>query len=263
MHASRLAALIAAALTLPGVPARADDDVKAAVSAPPLYGYVEVTTNYVSRGLSQSVGRPSAQGEIDVNAGPGLYGAAAIAGIDWVDAVYPGADVPAEVAGVIGYRTIVESGAVIETGVLRLQYPGHYPSTSTLLRPDTTELFGRVRWRGLRAQFNRAATDAFGSRDSRGSWYLDVSAAMPISPFWLLGAHVGRSHTCGNDPLNGKPYAPQFSYTDYKVSATRYFGGGLSLALAYTWSTAASGVYTLNGYNTGGEQFVAALELDF
>ena len=261
MRASQLAALVAAAIVLPTIHARAED-----VNAPsplPVYGYVEVTNNYVSRGLSQSVGRPSAQAEIDLNAGPGLYGATAVARIDWVDAVYPGAHVPAELAGVIGYRAFIEPGFVIETGVLRVQYPGSYPLPSALPRPDTTELFGRLRWRWLRAQFNRATTDAFGSPNSRGSWYLDMSAAVPLSPAVLLGAHVGRSHTSGSDPFSGKPYSSEFSYTDYKVSATRYFGGGLSLALAYTWSTASAGTYALNGYNTGGHQFFAALEQDF
>jgi len=79
----------------------------------------------------------------------------------------------------------------------------------------------------------------------------------------LLGAHVGRSHTAGSDPFNGKAYSSEFSYTDYKVSATRYFGRGLSLALAYSWSTASAATYTLDGYNTGGPQFFAALEQDF
>jgi len=261
MRASQLAALVAAAIALPAIHARADDVT--APSPPPVYGYVEVTNNYVSRGLSQSVGQPSAQAEIDLNAGPGIYGAAAVARIDWVDAVYPGAHVPAELAGVIGYRAFIEPGFIIEAGALRVQYPGSYPHESVFPRPDTTELFGRLRWRWLRVKFNRAVTDAFGTPNSRGSWYLDMSAAVPLSPELLLGAHAGRSHTTGSDPLSGRPYSSEFSYTDYKVSATRYFGGGLSLALAYSWSTAAAVTYTLDGYNTGGPQFFAALEQDF
>ncbi|HET7065765.1 MAG TPA: TorF family putative porin [Rudaea sp.] len=261
MRAPQLAALVAATIVLPAIHASAEDIN--APSPPPVYGYVEVMNNYVSRGLSQSVGRPSAHAEIDLNAGPGLYGAAAVARIDWVDAVYPGAHVPAELAGVIGYRALIEPGFIIEAGVLRVQYPGSYPHASTLPRPDTTELFGHVRWRWLGAKFNRATTDAFGTPNSRGSWYLDMSAAVPLSPDVLLGAHVGRSHASGSDPFSGKPYSSEFSYTDYKVSATRYFGGGLSLALAYAWSTAPAGTYTLNGYNTGGHQFFAALEQDF
>jgi hypothetical protein len=252
MPASRLAALVAAALTLPGVPARADDDVKAVPAPPPLYGYVEVATNYVSRGLSQSVGRPSAQGEIDVNAGPGLYGAAAIAGIDWVDAVYPGADAPAEVAGVIP-RTIVESG-------VEMVYSLAIPGITRRRRRWAPRAGVRPRALARSVRTNCAATVYW---FTRLAWQLVFRRVCgnAVSPAWLLGAPRPQSHA-RQHPLNGNP-TREFSYTDYKVSATRYFGGGLSLALAYTWSTAASGVYTLNGYNTGGEQFVAALEQDF
>src|SRR6266700_3087797 len=111
MRASRLTALVAAAMTLPAVQPRADGP--GTTSAPLVYGYVEVTSNYVSRGLSQTIGGPSAQVEIDVNPGPGLYANFSVANVDWVDTVYSGADAPVEVGGAIAYRAFVGPGVAI------------------------------------------------------------------------------------------------------------------------------------------------------
>lgn len=249
-------ALLVAGLT--GIaPVHADD-------APPwFYGYVQLMDNYIGRGLSQSVGEPSAQVEFDVNPGSGLYGNLSAVHINWIDKIHPGDSVHVEVDGVIGYRWKFDRGEA-RAGVLQLQFPGHYaPQSPPVQRPHTTEVFGYIGWNGISARLNYDITDSFGTPDSRGSWYLDTNATWPLADKWSVGAHVGRRHSNGRNPLTGEDNAKQFSYTDYKLSATRLFDAGISVTLAHSWTTAIPAVYTLDGYNVGGHHFSLVLEKDF
>lgn len=249
-----IATLLAGALV--AAQARADD-------APHfVYGYAQLMTQYVARGLSQSVGEPSAQVELDLNPGDGVYGCISAVREHWVDAVYAGARVPLEFDGEVGYRKRLASDAVFDAGVLRLQFPGDYPRGSGAL-PNTTEVYARIHWRAFTARINTAATDAFGTANSRGSSYIDLAAARPLGDAWLLGAHLGRKIAVGSDPNTHERYSDHFTYTDYRLTAARGFGSGLSLTLGYTWTTADQATYTLRGNHVGGHKLAATLEWDF
>ncbi|GAA0706639.1 TorF family putative porin [Dokdonella soli] len=258
MRAKVLVAVLTIAC-LPGIaPAHADE-------APNLfYGYVQLMNNYIGRGLSQSVGKPSLQAEIDVNPGSGLYGNLSAVHIGWIDKVYPGDSVHIEVDGVIGWREKFGRSGEMKFGVLQMQFPGRYKLQSPpVQRPDTTEVFGYIGWNGVSARLNYDVTDSFATPDSRGSWYLDTNANWPFADSWNLGAHLGRRQSRGRNPLTGADNAKQFSYTDYKLSIARGFGLGTSLTLAYSWTTADPAIYTLNGYNVGGRHVSVVLEKDF
>jgi uncharacterized protein (TIGR02001 family) len=254
----RTKCLVAAVvIALPALPAYAD--------TPNLvYGYVQLMSNYIGRGLSQSVGNPSWQAEVDVNPGSGFYANLSAVHIGWIDKIYAGDSVHTEVDGVLGYRQLFGQGGEFKTGVLQLQFPGRYRLQSPpVQRPDTTEVFAFLGWKGLSARINYDATDSFGTRDSRGSWYLDTNASRALSSDWALGAHVGRRQSRGHDPLTGASNAARFSYTDYKLSVTRYFDYGFNLTLMHTWTTADPAIYTLDGYFVGGHHTSVVLEKDF
>ncbi len=243
------------ALAIAGSPARAED-------APPLvYGYVQLMNNYIGRGLSQSVGEPSVQAEVDVNPGEGVYGNASAVRIGWIDKITPGNRVHYEIDAVLGYRWLFGHSGEVRAGVLQLQFPGHYIAHAQ--RPDTTEVFAFVGWHGLDARINYDVTDSFGTPDSRGSWYLDTNANWPVAPRWNLAAHVGRRHSRGTDPQTGASNEKRFSYTDYKLSVARSFVHATSLTLAYSWTTADPAIYTLDGYDVGGRHVSVVLEKDF
>lgn len=228
------------------------------------YGYAQLMTNYIGRGLSQSVGQPSAQVEVDVNPGDGLYGNLSAVHIGWIDKVYPGDSVHVEVDGVLGWREFFAHDGEFKAGVLQLQFPGHYVRQSPpVRRPDTTEVFGYVRWKGVSARLNVDVTDSFATPDSRGSWYLDTNAILPLGAQWSVAAHVGRKHSRGNDPVSGASNAQRFSYTDYKLSGARLFEHGYSITLQYSWTTADPAIYTLDDYRVGGHILSAVLEKDF
>jgi uncharacterized protein (TIGR02001 family) len=228
------------------------------------YGYVQLMNNYIGRGLSQSVGRPSWQAEIDVNPGSGFYGNLSAVHIGWIDKIYPTDSVHTEVDGVLGYRELFGRGGEFRAGVLQLQFPGHYRLQSPpVSRPDTTEVFAFIGWNGISARLNYDVTDSFGTPDSRGSWYLDTNASHALGERWVVGVHVGRRQSRGHDPVTGASNAARFSYTDYKGSLTRLFEHGYSITLMHTWTTADPVIYTLDGYRVGGHHTSVVLEKDF
>lgn len=248
-------ALFPFAIAAACLPARADE-------APPMvYGYVQLMNNYIGRGLSQSVGEPSVQAELDVNPGEGVYGNVSAVRIGWIDRITPGNRVHYEVDGVLGYRWLFGGAGEVRAGILQLQFPGHYVTGAR--KPDTTEVFAFIGWHGLNARLNYDLTDSFGTPDSRGSWYLDTNANWAVAPRWNLAAHVGRRHSQGTDPLTGASNGRLFSYADYKLSVARSFAHATSLTLAWSWTTADPAAYTLDGYDVGGRHVSVVLEKDF
>ena len=226
-------------------------------------GDVQVRTNFVARGISQSQGQPSVQGEIDVNSGDGVYGGIDGNSINWINQLFPGDNVSLEVDGWLGYRKHFASGWVTKVGFLRIQFPGHYvlqsPSTD---QPNSTEAFGSVAWNGLSAQLSYAVTNYVGTPDSKGTVYLSVSASQPVDESWMLGAHLGRVTEAGHDPVTGQSNS-RFDYTDYKLSIACDLGFGISLTLAHTWTNADPNIYILNGYAVAGHHTWLVLEEDF
>jgi len=227
-------------------------------------GYLQLMNNYVGRGLSQSVGHPAVQAEIDLNPEPGPYASLSAVTINWIDVAYPGDHVHVEVDATVGYRWAFAQDGALEGGVVRARFPGHYVRQSARYpHPDTTEVFGDIGWRGLRVKLNYAASDAFGTPGSRGEWYLDVSGSKPIGEKWRIGMHLGHKQSHGTNPLDGTNNAKRLSYTDSKLSVTRLLSGSFSLEVAATWNSADPAIYTLDGYDVAGHQIAVTLEKDF
>lgn len=228
------------------------------------YGNVQLMSDYISAGLSQSVGKPALQIEFDANPGDGIYASFVAVNVNWIKQLYPGANAGIELDGVLGYRESFAQDGVVKAGILQVQYPGRYARQSPPAeRPDTTILFGSVAWNVLSAKLNYAVTDAFGTPGSRGAWYLDTNAVFAPTERWSTGLHVGRRHSHGTNPLTGADNAKRYSYYDYRVFATRWFGAAASLTLSFNWSTTNPAIYTLNGFDFGGSQAALTFEQDF
>lgn len=77
-----------------------------------------------------------------------------------------------------------------DVGVLQYYYPGDYPTGFT--RPHTTELYGGIGSGPVFLKYSHALTNLFGFNDSKNSFYIDLSANVPLN-FWDLtfNAHVG------------------------------------------------------------------------
>jgi uncharacterized protein (TIGR02001 family) len=235
----------------------------ACADAPLTSGNVQFMTNYVGRGLAQSLGQPSVEGEIDLNSGDGLYGGVDANSINWVNEVWPGDSVSMEIDGWAGWRQHIGPDWVTKVGFLRLQFPGKYvPQTPPTDQPNTTEAFGYVAWKSYSVRLNVTVTDAFATPDSKRSWYLDLNGSQALATDWTLAEHLGRNDRRGSNPMTGVPNS-RSNYTDYKLSVAYAFGEGVSLTLAHTWTNASPAVYTLNGYFVAGHHTWLLLEKDF
>jgi uncharacterized protein (TIGR02001 family) len=234
-----------------------------AEEAPLFGGNVQFMTNYVAIGLSQSVGQPGVEAELDYNLGDGWYGGLSGNSTNWVSQLYPGSNVSLELNGWAGYRMHFAGDWSWKAGVLRLQFPGDYaPQTPPVAEPNSTEAFGYLSWRRLSAKLSWMITDSFGKADSRGSWYLDLNASQPLGPHWILGEHLGRKHDAGTNPVTGLRN-DRADFTDYKLAITYGFADGISLTLAHTWTNGNPAIFTLNGYDLAGHHTWMLLEKDF
>jgi uncharacterized protein (TIGR02001 family) len=255
MHKRILTAFLFAACAL-GTAARADD-------AELIGGNVQFMTNYVGRGLAQSLGNPSVEGEIDVNTGDGWYGGVDGNSINWIDKLYPGDDVGVEIDAWAGYRMHFAGDWRYKLGFLRLQFPGNYaPQTPPTEEPNTTEAFGYLSWKTYSVQVNYSVTESFGTPDTKGSLYIDLSGSQPLGNGFTLGEHLGRNQKTGHDPVTGQSHRRN-DYTDYKVHLDYVLGDGLTLTLAHTWTNADLSIYTLGGYAVGGHHTWLLIEKDF
>ena len=246
---------------LPG--AGADETAGTPAASAPLFGGdVQFSSNFVARGIAQSQGQPSVQGEIDYNPGDGVYGGVDGDSINWINQLHPGDDVSLDADGWLGYRAHFGSDWITQLGFKRMQFPGHYALQSPpVAQPNFTEAYGSIAWKGLSAQLNYAVTDYAGNPDSKGTVYLSVSASQPIGA-WTLAAGLGHVHQAGRDPVSGQSNS-RFDYTDYKLSVGCDLGSGISLTLAHTWTNGDLGIYMINGYAVAGHHTWLSLEKTF
>lgn len=226
-------------------------------------GDVEFRSDFVARGISQSQGQPSVQGEIDFNPGDGFYGGLDGNSINWIDQAHPGDSVDLDADAWLGYRQRLGSAWTTKLGFVRIQFPGHYVQQSPPVdQPNATEAYAYLAWKGLSAQLNYAVTNYVSTPDSKGTMYLSVAASEPIGGAWTLGAGLGHARHTGHDPVSGQPNS-RFDVTDYKLTIACDLGSGISLTLAHTWTNGDPNIYVINGYPIGGHHTWLSLEKDF
>src|SRR5215472_3978311 len=220
----------------------------------PFTGDVKLMSNYVGRGLSQSVGRPSVAGELRYEPAEGWCAELSGYSINVLDELYPGDSASLLLEVGAAYRHTSTDGTRWQGGVQRVQFPGRYVVQSAPMEePNTTELVLQATRGGWSAKLDYALTDYYGTLDSRGSWYADLAGAQRLEDAWVLGAHLGHKRLTGADPRSGLGNGRK-DYTDYKLSLSYALGSGLSLTLAHTWTNAAAAFYTVQGYNVAGPQ---------
>ncbi|MFI4920094.1 MAG: TorF family putative porin [Gammaproteobacteria bacterium] len=263
MKIRTLGALLTAACMCSAWTAHADDISVVVAPTPSFGGDVKFRTNFVARGISQSQGQPSIQGEIDYNSGDGIYGGIDGNSINWIDQLHPGDSVSLDADAWLGYRMHFGADWTTKAGFMRMQFPGHYVQQSPPAdQPNFTEAFGSVTWNGLSMQLNYAITDYAGTPDSRGTVYLSVSTSQPIGGSWTLGVDVGRVAQAGHDPVSGRSNS-RLDYTDYKLSVACALGSSISLILAHTWTNGDPNIYIISSYAVAGHHTWLSLEKAF
>jgi uncharacterized protein (TIGR02001 family) len=243
-----------------------------APEASPITANVTVVNDYRYRGMTQSNYKPAIQGGFDYAHESGFYIGNWNSSISWISdsvgqtpaSTYGNAvSAPIEMDFYAGFKKeLIGEGFASDVGLLQYYYPTSglktQPQNSTNCGttsrntcgtvPNTTEAyvaqnftFGPVT--GF-AKFSYALTNIFGIYNSAGSYYPDLTVNYDTGVWGLtLNGHVGYQYVSNTQKVANTSY--NFSYTDWKLGATKDFGGGLSGALAYvgTNSPAVNGAY--------------------
>jgi uncharacterized protein (TIGR02001 family) len=201
-----------------------------------LSGNVALVGDYRFRGLSQTYTQPAIQGGVDYAAATGAYLGAwgsNVSGNQFLN----GGSLELDLYG--GYRWT--AGKVgLDLGTQYYWYPrarynidpgdryntaevyvgGRYEQFAVKYSHALTNLFGMNTrtiggYCGIGADGTAATTDCLGTGGSKGSSYVDLSAAFNVVFGMSLALHYGRQYVRRYDRL---------SYADYKIGLSRTFG---------------------------------------
>jgi len=245
----------------------------------PIVANVTVVNDYRYRGISQSNFKPAIQGGFDYAHESGFYVGNWNSSISWVGDNYKTAagvstSAPIEMDFYGGFKKeLIGEGFASDLGILQYYYPtSGIQLTSQQANPNTTEIYAAQNYTygpltGF-VKFSYAVSTLFGNVNSSGSYYPDFTANYDTGVWGLaLNGHIGYQYVAGHQPssnttwgtsgnVNGLTNSTLYSYTDWKLGVTKDFGGGLSGALAYVGTNAATykGAYGYSdpqGKNTG------------
>jgi len=198
---------------------------------------VTATSQYVSRGMRQTWGRPALQAGVDlVHPSGWSFGT-------WASTVsdrfIEGGRVEWDLYG--GYTGSVGPLGVSLTAI-HYRYPGaRIGATGT--RYDYTEVVPGLSYKSFYARYFRTVSrDFFGIADARGSGYLDLGVDHDLGGGYTLSLHLGDGRVAGAGNA-------AWDWRDAKVGATRAFDGGWSVAAAWTRAWGATDAY--DRYTTG------------
>jgi uncharacterized protein (TIGR02001 family) len=242
MKMKTLSVLVVAALGAP-LAAQAEDSGFSAS------GNVSLTSNYVSRGISQTQGKPAIQGGFDLAHSSGFYVGTWGSNVGWLTDFqgYTRGSMELDVYG--GYSNSI-GDISYDIGAIRYMYPGS-TNEGCCAGAFTSEVYGSLGWKWFTAKLSYyVSANVFGvSTPDNGSYYADLSASYPVADTGLtLGAHWGTFKFKGN--------TDDADYDDWKVSADYdlgklgKLGDGMTLGVAYT-DTNASDFWISAGKDLG------------
>lgn len=226
-------------------------------------GNVGIFSQYVYRGLSQTDEKPALQGGLDYNHSSGFYIGAWGSNVSWFSDLNPGNSNSLELDTYLGFKNTFKEDFSYDVGFLRYNYPGSYPALNPgVVKPNTNELYAQLGWKMVTLKYSYAISDIFGVGDSKGTWYLDLSANFEIADKLNLFLHAGRQSYTGTAVEGGPSNNSLYSYSDYKIGLTKEWQG-LNWGLAVTGTNANAAGYTIQGTNVGDTQVIASVAKTF
>lgn len=206
-------------------------------SALPITTTVTVASQYVSRGIRQTWGRPALQVGVDYVRPDGWSAGTWASTIS--DRFVEGGKVEWDLYG--GY-----SGTAGAFGYSLMAYYYLYPGaaiSATDTKFNYGELSAGATWKSFYAKYNYTFTrDFFGIVDARGTGYLDVGMNHDLGGGYVLNLHAGDGRVAGA----GNDY---WNWRDAKAGVTRSFDGGWTVAAAWTRAWGKTDAY--ERYTTG------------
>jgi uncharacterized protein (TIGR02001 family) len=210
MRKSILALSVAAALATPMVASAQ------AQSPHTLTGNFGFFSQYIFRGLTQTDTRPAAQGGFDYSHASGFYLGTWASNVSWLTdfGAYTSSSLEWDFYG--GYKNTVGDFGY-DIGLLQYYYPGTV--TPGANKADTLEAYGALSWKWLSAKLSYSVGNkTFGVGDSRGTYYLDLTATYPATDKINLIAHYGMQKFSGS--TSGVDNDTFASYNDWKLGVT-------------------------------------------
>lgn len=229
-----------------------------AASPHTLTGNFGLFSQYVFRGLTQTNEEPAAQGGFDYSHSSGFYAGTWASNVSWLrdfGAYADGGSLEWDVYG--GFKgTLGESGLGYDVGLLYYWYPGD--PAPNVVKADTTELYAGLSWQWLSAKLSYSIDDdTFGVADSRGTYYADLTANIPIVDKLTGVLHYGIQEFDGatNDVVA--------SYKDWKIGVNYALPKSFTLGAFFTGTdmtaTQESFYTTPSGKELGDNQFVISI----
>jgi len=208
-----------------------------------------LTTDYRYRGISQSRVKPALQGGADYAAANGFYIGTWASTIKWIkDAPYNGG-ASLELDVYAGYKTEVAPGLTLDVGALAYIYPSNDLNPSA----NTTEVYGALSYGIVTAKYSHSTTNLFGTADSKGSGYLDLSATLDLGDGFTLVPHLGRQNVKRNSAA---------SYTDYSLTLSKEYAG-IAFSAAVVGTNTDAYVGGPSAKNLGKSGFVLSAKKSF
>ena len=236
-------------------------------AAPPtpehtLTGNLGLFSQYVFRGLTQTNKEPALQGGFDYAHASGFYLGTWGSNISWLrdgGAYRAGGSLELDFYG--GYKmTFGDFG--LDVGTLYYWYPGDQTIAAAGApgnpKADTWEVYGGASWKWLAAKYSYSIRNkTFAVLDSRGTWYLDLTASIPLGGFtkaldgFTFIAHYGKQKYDGSDPRNagGRSNNDLYGYNDWKVGLSYTLPQNFTIGAFYTDTSSANPL----GYGSTGE----------
>jgi nitrogen regulatory protein P-II 2 len=191
MKSKFLNALILTALGAPGVAMA--EDAAPAPAAPAVVANVGFVSNYVFRGITQTIGKPAIQGGFDYALASGFYIGVWGSNVSWITGSGSSGDASLEGDTYLGFRSNFATDYSYDVGVIRYNYYGTYTPPAGYVKADTNEAYGSIGYKWISAKLSYAMGSFLTVPDATGTTYLEVNASVPLADSGVtLGAHYGK-----------------------------------------------------------------------
>lgn len=210
-------------------------------------------SSYSFRGIEQTKDNLALQGGVDITHSSGFYVGSWGSNISWLtdSGAYSSAPLELDLYG--GYRNTIPGTEIgYDIGLLGYYYPGDRATNSVTGVKGTTgdTIEGKLglsySWLSGTAWYI-LTKDGLGTANDQGSYYLELNANIPVSiPVPVLDkgvtalVHIGRQEFESNNGANNDAY----SYTDWRIGASKAFDSGVTVGGYYTDTNASSTAYT-------------------
>ncbi len=236
--------------------------VSHAEDANPLSFNVSVTSDYRYRGISQSRLKPALQGGADYALPGGFYIGTWGSTISWIKDAgkIAGVDTgssPVEIDFYGGYKGEIQKDFGYDVGLLQYWYPGN-KLDRIAKNANTTEIYGALTYGPATIKYSHSLTTLFGTPDSKGSGYLDLSANFDVGSGFTVSPHVGHQKV---------RHFSDGSYTDYSLMLNKdLYGVTLSGGVVGSDAKKINGIpvyMSPAGKNLGRDAVVVAVKKTF